>query len=128
MIKALTRSKPSSSNLPTSTEADAPAVPASPLPDLLAGLRLGAREVLAAAAVLVVVDVFAGWSYLASYFLYFRIPSEGLGLSLTELLDQGLLTILMPLTVIVVAADARRSHVLASEHAQPDCVLFPTLL
>jgi hypothetical protein len=73
---------------------------------LLAGLRLGAREVLAAAAVLVVVDVFAGWSYLASYFLYFRIPIESLGLSLPELLGQGLRTVLLPITVIVVAGVA----------------------
>jgi hypothetical protein len=73
---------------------------------LLAGLRWGAREVLAAAAVLVVVDVFAGWSYLASYFLYFRVPAEGLGLTLPEVLGQGLRTILLPLTVILVAAVA----------------------
>ena len=107
MITPATRSKASSSNLPTSTpEADAPAAPASPLPDLLAGLRLGARELLAAAAVLVIVDVFAGWSYLASYFLYFRIPTEGLGLSLPEMLGQGLRTVLLPLTVIVVAGIA----------------------
>jgi hypothetical protein len=75
---------------------------------LLAGLRWGAREVLAAAAVLVVVDVFAGWSYLASYFLYFRVPAEGLGLTLPEVLGQGLRTILLPLTVIVVAAARSR--------------------
>jgi hypothetical protein len=73
---------------------------------LLAGLRLGARELLAAAAVLVIVDVFAGWSYLASYFLYFRIPTEGVGISLPEMLGQGLRTVLLPLTVIVVAAAA----------------------
>jgi hypothetical protein len=73
---------------------------------LLAGLRWGAREVLAAAAVLVVVDIFAGWSYLTSYFLYFRVPAEGLGLTLPEVLGQGLRTILLPLTVIVVAAVA----------------------
>jgi uncharacterized membrane protein YhaH (DUF805 family) len=73
---------------------------------LLAGLRLGARELLAVAAVLVIVDVFAGWSYLASYFLYFRIPTEGVGISLPEMLGQGLRTVLLPLTVIVVAAAA----------------------
>ena len=107
MITQATRSKASSSNLPTSTpEADAPAAPARPLPDLLAGLRLGARELLAAAALLVIIDVFAGWSYLASYFQYFRIPTEGLGLSLPEMLGQGLRTVLLPLTVIVVAAVA----------------------
>jgi hypothetical protein len=73
---------------------------------LLAGLRLGASEWAAAAAVLLVVDVFAGWSYLVSYFGYFRIPSEALGLSVAEMLGQGLRTVLLPLTVIVVAAVA----------------------
>jgi coenzyme PQQ biosynthesis protein B len=56
--------------------------------------------------VLVVLDVFAGWSYLASYFGYFRIPVEGLGLGLPEVLAQGLRSILLPLTVIVLAASA----------------------
>jgi hypothetical protein len=61
---------------------------------------------LAAAAVLVAMDVFAGWSYLASFFGYFRVPVEGLGLSFPEVLAQGLRTILLPLTVIVLAASA----------------------
>ncbi len=107
MIATTPRSKASSSNLPISTpEANAPTAPASPLPDLLAGLRLGAKEWVAAASVLLVVDLFAGWSYLVSYFNYFRIPSEGLGLTLPELLGQGLRTVLLPLTVVVVAAAA----------------------
>ena len=107
MIATTPRSKASSSNLPISTpEADAPTDPAGPLPDLLAGLRLGARELAAALAVLVVADLFAGWTYLASYFSYFRIPSEALGLTWPELLGQGLRTVLLPLTVIVVAAVA----------------------
>jgi hypothetical protein len=59
-----------------------------------------------AGVVLVVMDVFAGWSYLASYFGYFRIPVEGLGLGLPEVLAQGLRSILLPLTVIVLAASA----------------------
>ena len=59
-----------------------------------------------AGAVLVVMDVFAGWSYLASYFGYFRIPVEGLGLGLPEVLAQGVRSILLPLTVIVLAASA----------------------
>jgi hypothetical protein len=37
-----------------------------------------------AGVVLLVMDVFAGWSYLASYFGYFRIPVEGLGLGQTQ--------------------------------------------
>ena len=101
------RSKASSTTNPPSTrEAFAPTAPASPLPDLLAGLRWGTRELLIGAAVLVVMDVFAGWSYLASYFGYFRVPVEGLALSLPEVLSQGLRSILLPLTVIVLAASA----------------------
>ena len=109
MIATPPRSKASSSsnNLPLSTpEAHAPSDPASPLPDLLAGHRLGAKEWVAAAAVLLAVDAFAGWSYLVSYFAYFRIPSEALSLSLPEMLGQGLRIVLLPLTVIVVAAAA----------------------
>jgi len=105
MIATTPRSKASSSNLPISTpEADAPADPASALPDLLAGLRLGAREWIVVAAVLLAVDAFAGWTYLVSYFSYFRIPSEALGLSAPEVLAQGLRTVLLPLTVVIVAA------------------------
>src|SRR5216684_5865813 len=99
------RSKASSSTSPT-PEVFASTDPASPLPDLLAGLRWGTRELLVAGVVLVVMDVFAGWSYLASYFGYFRIPVEGLGLGLPEVLAQGLRSILLPLTVIVLAASA----------------------
>jgi hypothetical protein len=73
---------------------------------LLAGLRWGTRETLVAASVLVAMDVFAGWSYLASFFGYFRVPVEGLGVSLPEVLAEGLRTILLPLTVIVLAASA----------------------
>src|SRR6202171_1366790 len=102
------RSKASSNPVPPTTihEAFASTDPASPLPDLLAGLRAGTRELLIAGAVLVILDVFAGWSYLASYFGYFRIPVEGLGLGLPEVLAQGLRSILLPLTVIVLAASA----------------------
>jgi hypothetical protein len=80
--------------------------PASPLPDLLAGLRWGTRELLIAAAVLIVMDVIAGWSYLASFFGFFRVPVEGLELSLPEVLAQGLRSILLPLSVVVIAASA----------------------
>jgi hypothetical protein len=99
------RSKASSPS-PTTHEVFASTDPASPLPDLLAGLRWGTRELLVAGVVLVLLDVFAGWSYLASYFGYFRIPVEGLGLGLPEVLAQGLRSILLPLTVIVLAASA----------------------
>ena len=58
---------------------------------------------VAAATVLVAMDVFAGWSYLASFFGYFRVPVEALGLGFPEVLAQGLRTILLPLTVIVLA-------------------------
>src|SRR5258708_8509633 len=100
------RSKPSSNPSPTTPEVFASTAPASLLPDLLAGRGWGTRELLVAGAVLVVMDVFAGWSYLASYFGYFRIPVEGLGLGLPEVLAQGLRSILLPLTVIVLAASA----------------------
>ena len=110
------RSKASSNPSPTTPEAFASTAPASPLPDLLAGLRWGTRELLIAGAVLVVMDVFAGWSYLASYFGYFRIPVEGLGLGLPEVLAQGLRSILLPLTVIVLAASAPTRKMLSLIH------------
>jgi hypothetical protein len=56
------RSKASNPLPPTTHEAFASTDPASPLPDLLAGLRWGTRELLIAGAVLVVMDVFAGLS------------------------------------------------------------------
>ena len=105
------RSRASSTNSATSTpEAFASTAPASPLPDLLAGLRWGNREYLAAAAALILIDLFAGWSYLSSYFGYFRIPVEGLGLSVPEVLGQGLRSILLPLTVVFFAAVAPSRH------------------
>jgi len=94
---------------------------------LLAGLRLGAREVLAAAAVLVVVDVFVGWSYLASYFQYFRIPAEGLGLTMPEVLGHGLRTLLVPLSVIAVAAVAPGRRLRAAAIAVGAYLLFLAL-
>src|SRR5712691_7669438 len=98
------RSKASST---TSTpQAFASTDPASPLPDLLAGLRWGTRELLIAAVVLFAADLFAGWSYLASFFGYFRVPVEGLGLSFPEVLAQGLRSTLLPLSVVVIAASA----------------------
>lgn len=106
MISTSSRSKASSSNLPNSPEANTPTDPAGPLPDLLAGLRWGTREAIAAAFALLVIDIFAGWSYLASYFAFFRIPTEAVGLTWPEVLGQGLRTVLLPLTVIVVAAVA----------------------
>ena len=99
------RSKASTTSTST-PEAFASTAPASPLPDLLAGLRWGTHELLIATAVLVVMDIFAGWSYLASYFGYFRVPVEGLGLGFPEVLAQGLRSILLPLTVVVLAASA----------------------
>jgi len=91
---------------PSTPEVSVPTDPAGVLPDLLAGLRLGTKEIVVAATVLVLADVFAGWSYLASYFGYFRVPTEGLGLSLPEVVGQGVRSLLLPLTVVVVAAAA----------------------
>lgn len=105
------RSRASSTNSPTSIpEAFASTAPASPLPDLLAGLRWGTREFLVAAAALILIDIFAGWSYLTSYFGYFRVPIEGLGLSMPEVLGQGLRSILLPLTVVFFSALAPSRH------------------
>jgi hypothetical protein len=84
----------------------APAFATAPLRDVLGGFRWGTREVVAAAVALVAIDLFAGWTYLASYFAYFRIPVEGLGLGLPEILGQGLRTVLLPLTVVVAAGVA----------------------
>jgi hypothetical protein len=72
-------------------------------PDLLAGLRWTGWHSIAAAAVLVAIDVFAGWSYLASYFGYFHVPVEGLGLSAGDIVAQGARSMLLPLTVVPVA-------------------------
>jgi len=91
---------------------------------LLAGLRWGTRETLVAAAALVTMDVFAGWSYLASFFGYFRVPVEGLELSLPEVLAQGLRTILLPLTVVVLAASAPTRKLRAAAIAVGGYLLF----
>jgi hypothetical protein len=77
---------------------------------LLAGLRWGTREIVAVVAAVILVDVFAGWSYLTSYFGYFRVPVEGLGLSMPEVLGQGLRSILLPLTVVFFSALAPSRH------------------
>ena len=84
---------------PNSTPSDS----SSESRDLLAGLHWTSQRVLAVAAVLIALDAFAGWSYLASYFGYFRVPAEALGLSTGEILAQGARSILLPLTVIPVA-------------------------
>ena len=112
MVTNPPRSRASSTNSPTSTtpEVFASTAPASVLPDLLAGLRWGAREFIAVTAALVLIDIFAGWSYLTSYFGYFRVPIEGLGLSMPEVLGQGLRSILLPLTVVFFSALAPSRH------------------
>ncbi len=58
---------------------------------------------LAAAGIFLAVDFFAGSSYLLSYFGYFRVPVEGLGLSAIDILDDGVRSILLPLTVVPAA-------------------------
>ncbi|MEO8744062.1 MAG: hypothetical protein ABI334_07590 [Candidatus Dormiibacterota bacterium] len=95
------KSKAASGNRSATAEAFAPSGH-----DLLVGLRWGTRDVLVATAVLIAIDIFAGWTYVASYFGFFRVPIEGLGLSLPEVLAQGLRTVLLPITVVVVAAVA----------------------
>src|SRR5579859_3668452 len=113
------------SSIPTSTsEAETPTAPASPLPDTLAGLRWGTREVVIAIILLIAIDVFAGWSYLASYFGFFRVPVEGLGLTFQEILAQGMQAILLPLTVIVVASGAPRRRLAAAAVAVGAYLVF----
>ncbi len=108
-ISTSPRRKASTTASPTSTsEAFSSTDPAGPLPHLLAGLRWGAQDLLAPAAVLVAIILFAGWSYLATYFAYFRVPVESLGLTIPEVLAQGLRSILLPGSVIVLAATAPR--------------------
>ncbi len=71
--------------------------------DLLAKARLGGIGWFAGAAVLVGVDVVAGWFYVASYFGYFHLPLEGLGISAQEVVALGARSLLLPLAVIPVA-------------------------
>lgn len=113
------------SSIPTSTpEAETPTDPAGPLPDTLAGLRWGTREVVIAIVLLFAIDLFAGWSYLASYFGFFRVPVEGLGLSFQEILAQGMQSLLLPLTVIVVASGAPRRRLPAAAIAVAAYLVF----
>lgn len=106
-ISASPRRKASTTASPTTTpEAFRSTDPASTLPNMLAGLRWGTQGVLAPAAVLIAIVLFAGWAYFATYFAYFRVPVESLGLSLPEVLTQGLRSILLPVSVIVLAASA----------------------
>src|SRR5579859_2562977 len=80
---------------PTALVADAP--------DLLAGFRWSGWSVLAAAGILITLVLFAGSSYLLSYFGYFRVPVDGLQLSVFDILDAGVRSILLPLTVVPAA-------------------------
>src|SRR5712692_1722249 len=80
-----------------------PAAMSANTSDLLGALRWRAREVLAAAAIVLALDLIAGWVYEASYFGYFRVPLEGLGLTAQELLAQGARSLLLPLTAAPVA-------------------------
>jgi len=81
----------------------APTVSTSDAPDLLAGFRWSGRYLLAAAGIFIALDFVAGSSYLLSYFGYFRVPVEGLGLSAMDILDDGVRSMLLPLTVVPAA-------------------------
>ncbi|MHB8613490.1 MAG: hypothetical protein ACYDAL_13830 [Candidatus Dormibacteraceae bacterium] len=80
--------------------------------DLLAGVRWGSMVWLAAAAILAGLDIVAGWFYVASYFGYFHLPLEGLGVSAQEIVALGARSVLLPLAVVpvafVAAAPSRR--------------------
>src|SRR3981081_2054345 len=96
-ISASARRKASTTARPTPTsEALSSAHRARPLPPLLAGLRWGAQGLLAPAAVLVAIVLFAGWSYLATYFAYFRVPVESLGVTIPEGLAAALRSLALP--------------------------------
>lgn len=87
------------------------AAPAESLPnvttrevvDLLADIQWNGRSLLVLAAILVSAVFIAGSSYLLSYFGYFRVPVDGLGLSVLNVLDEGMRSILLPLTVVPAA-------------------------
>ena len=72
-------------------------------PDLLAGFRWSGRNALATAGILTALVFFAGSSYLLSYFGYFRVPVDALQLSVLDILDAGVRSILLPLTVVPAA-------------------------
>jgi hypothetical protein len=74
--------------------------------DLVAKVRWSAITWLAVAAVVAGVDVIAGWFYAASYFGYFHLPLEGLGISAQEIVALGARSLLLPLLVVPVAAVA----------------------
>jgi hypothetical protein len=71
--------------------------------DLLAKVRWRGLAWVATVAVLAGLDVVAGWFYVASYFGYFHLPLEGLGISAQEILAQGARSLLLPLAVVPVA-------------------------
>src|SRR3982074_3957929 len=91
---------------------------------MLIGLRGPVHVVEDGMAIRVAIDLFAGWSYLASYFGFFRVPVEGLGLTFQEILAQGMQAILLPLTVIVVASGAPRRRMRAAAIAVGASLVF----
>ncbi len=92
--------------------------------DLLGGRRLGYRELAAAAFLALLIDAFAGWSYLTSYFGYFRIPTAALDLTWPEVFMQGLRMLLLPVTVVIVAIIAPGRRLRASAIAVGVYVVF----
>lgn len=82
----------------------APTLVLSDAPDVLAEFRWwSGRYLLAAAGILVALVFFGGSSYLLSYFGYFRVPVDGLGLSPLDILDEGVRSMLLPLSVVPAA-------------------------
>ena len=85
-----------------------------PKHDLLAEFHWSQRSTLGVAGIVIVVALFSGSSYLLSFFGYFRVPVQALGLSLVDILDEGVRVALLPLTVapaafVASAADRRLS-------------------
>ena len=92
---------PTSATLPLAESA--PTVVLSDAPDLLAEFWWSGRNLLAAAGILIALVFFAGSSYLLSYFGYLRVPVEGVGLSPIDILDEGVRSMLVPLSVVPAA-------------------------
>lgn len=85
--------------------------------DLLSGSSRTPHRLITIAVLLVAVDIAAGWLYLTSYFGYFGLPIEALGLSAAEILAKGFTSMILPLTIIpvaVVAAEPARKPLQAA--------------
>jgi hypothetical protein len=95
-IGTVGRSK-TSSDVVASSVSTGPASSVDSREDLLAGFRWTSQRVLVVVGALIALDALVGWLYLGSYFSYFRVPLEALGLSGGEVLAQGARILLLRL-------------------------------